>query len=289
MPLDAGKTLGPYQILNPIGAGGMGEVYKAKDARLNRTVAIKVLPQDVASDPERKQRFEREAQTIAALNHPNICVVYDVGEAGGTHYMVMEYLEGETLAARIERSPMPREQALKCAIEIGDALDKAHSHGVVHRDVKPANIILTKAGAKLLDFGLAKAGAAAVVSGVSQLPTNLTMQGTIVGTPQYMAPEQVEGMEPDARSDIFALGVVLYEMLTGTKAFTGKSQASLMASILEHEPAPISTVQPTMPSAFDRVVRTAINKDPDARWQNVRDFVFELRWIAEGAVDARGP
>ena len=289
MQLNPGKSLGPYEILDAIGAGGMGEVYKARDTRLNRLVAVKVLPEGVALDAERKQRFEREAQTIAALNHPNICVVHDVGQDGGTHYLVMEYLEGDTLAARIEKGPLPLDQALKCAIEVGDALDKAHGHDVVHRDVKPANIILTKSGAKLLDFGLAKAGAASIISGASQAPTNLTMQGTIVGTPHYMAPEQVEGNEPDARSDIFALGVVLYEMLTGNKAFTGKSYASLMASILEHDPTPISTVQATMPRALDRVVRTALAKDPESRWQSMRDFVVQLKWILEGSSEADIP
>jgi Tol biopolymer transport system component/predicted Ser/Thr protein kinase len=282
MDVTAGTNLGPYEIVGAIGAGGMGEVYKARDTRLNRTVAIKVLPKDVAADPERKQRFEREAQAIAALNHPNICVVYDVGQESGVYYIVMEYLEGETLASRLEKGPMPLQEALKCAIEIGDAIDKAHERHVVHRDLKPANIMMTKSSAKLLDFGLAKFEPAVVSTGASQLPTNLTMQGTVLGTPQYMSPEQVEGLEPDARTDIFALGIVLYEMLTGAKAFKGKSHASLMASILEHQPQAMTAIQQSIPLALERIVERCIRKAPEDRWQNARDLVFQLKWMAEG-------
>ena len=244
----------------------MGEIYKAKDTRLNRTVAIKVLPEHVAADSERKQRFKREAQAIAALNHPNICVVHDVGEDDGTQYLVMEYLEGETLAARLEKGPLPIDQALKCAAEIADALDKAHQQGLVHRDVKPGNIMLTKSGSKLLDFGLAKLAplaesrATAITGG-----HELTGQGIILGTLQYMAPEQIEGEEADARSDLFSFGAVLYEMITGKKAFKGKSQASLMASILEHDPVPMSVLQQMTPPALDRIVRTCLAKAPSDR------------------------
>ncbi len=265
----------------------MGEVYKARDTRLNRTVAIKVLPEHVAQNAERKQRFVREAQAIAALNHPNICVVHDVGEDSRTHYLVMEYLEGETLAARLEKGPVPMDQALKYAVEIADALDKAHQREVVHRDIKPGNIMLTKSGAKLLDFGLAKLGSSPV-TGQDPLETagkgqsDLTAQGTILGTLQYMAPEQIEGEEADARSDIFAFGVVVYEMITGKKAFKGKSQASLIASILEHDPIPISALQQMTPPALDRLVRTCLAKEPENRWQNAHDLMIQLRWVVDG-------
>ena len=237
--LNPSDRLGPYEILGEIGAGGMGEVYKARDTRLNRVVAVKVLLGSVDVGPELTRRFEREAQAVAALNHPNICTVYDIGDERGTPYFVMEYLAGETLAARLSRGGLPLQQALQHAVGIADALDKAHRAGVVHRDVKPSNIVLTDAGAKLLDFGLAKLvpavpGRSAVETATA--PSDLTRQGTILGTLQYMAPEQIEGLEADARTDIFAFGAVLYEMVTGTKAFSGKSQTSLMISILERDP-----------------------------------------------------
>ena len=223
MPLQPGTTLGPYEILSPIGAGGMGEVYKARDTRLDRTVAIKVLPEHVAADPDLKQRFEREAKTISSLNHPHICTLHDIGSQDGVDFLVMEYLEGDTLAQRLEKGALPLDQALKIAIEIADALDKAHRQGITHRDLKPANIMLTKAGAKLLDFGLAKLKPAEQAGGVlTALPTQdapLTQQGAILGTFQYMAPEQLEGQEADARTDIFAFGAVVYEMVTGKRAF----------------------------------------------------------------------
>ena len=225
MPLERGTRLGPYQIESPIGAGGMGEVYKATDTRLERTVAIKVLPAHVASDPERKQRFEREAKTISSLNHPHICTLHDVGREGDVDFLVMEYLEGETLADRLQKGALPLDQALRYAIEIADALDKAHRQGVTHRDLKPANIMLTKAGAKLLDFGLAKLTPTGPQSDAStKLADSLTEQGTILGTFQYMAPEQLEGKDADARTDIWAFGCVVYEMVTGQKAFEGKTQ-----------------------------------------------------------------
>jgi serine/threonine protein kinase len=231
MPLSTGTQLGPYRILEPLGAGGMGEVYKAQDTRLERFVAIKVLPQHLQDQPELHERFEREARAISALNHPHICVLHDIGKQDGFDYLVMEFLEGETLAHRIEKGALSVEQALKYAIEIADALDRAHRLGVTHRDLKPGNIMLTASGAKLLDFGLAKfrhvdgpvaGSASAIQTEVSQL----TIQGTIVGTLQYMSPEQLEGRDADSRTDLFALGAVLYEMLTGRKAFEGKSQAS---------------------------------------------------------------
>ena len=287
MPLERGTRLGPYQIESPIGAGGMGEVYKATDTRLERTVAIKVLPAHVASDPERKQRFEREAKTVAALSHPHICPVFDVGREGEIDFLVMEYLEGETLAERLQKGALPLDQALKYAIEIADALDKAHRQGVTHRDLKPANIMLTKAGAKLLDFGLAKLKQpAAGAPGMSTVPTQsagLTAQGTILGTLQYMAPEQLEGTEADARTDIFAFGALVYEMATRKKAFEGKSQASLIAAILEREPTPISTLQPMLPERLDEIVRTCLAKDPDDRWQGAGDLGRQLKIIQGGS------
>jgi Tol biopolymer transport system component len=285
MPLVIGTRLGPYEIQQLLGAGGMGEVYQANDTRLNRSVAIKVLPPHVASDPELRLRFEREARTIAALNHPHICVLYDVGHQDGTDYLVMEQLAGETLADRLKKGPLPVDQALRFSIQIADALDKAHRQGIVHRDLKPANIMLTSSGIKLLDFGLAKLQAPAVVPGWSQAPTKpaeLTARGTILGTIQYMAPEQIEGHEADARSDIFALGVVLYEMVTGRKAFEGKSQASLMAAILDREPSPMSVLQPLSPPALEPVVQGCLAKTPDDRWQTAHDVMKQLQWIATG-------
>ena len=247
MPLAAGTRFGPYEILAPIGAGGMGEVYRARDTRLDRTVAIKVLPEHLSSNPQLRERFEREAKAISSLSHPHICPLYDVGHQDGIDYLVMEYLEGETLADRLKKGPLPPDQVLQYAIQITDALDTAHRHGVIHRDLKPGNIMLTKSGAKLLDFGLAKVRAAEAVAGMTALPTEttpLTGEGTILGTLQYMAPEQLEGKEADARTDIFALGAVIYEMATRQKAFEGKSQASLISAIMSAEPPPLSTVQP---------------------------------------------
>jgi Tol biopolymer transport system component len=287
MVIAAGSRLGPYEILAPLGAGGMGEVYKARDTRLERVVAVKVLPAHLSQSDEIRQRFEREAKTISQLSHPHICALYDVNREGETEYLVMEYLEGETLSDRLLRGRIPTEQLLSWAVQIADALDKAHRQGIVHRDLKPGNIMLTKSGVKLLDFGLAKVMApAAPLSSVTGLPTvagspNLTQDGSILGTFQYMSPEQLEGKEADARSDIFSFGTVLYEMATGQKAFTAKSRASLIAAILEHEPAPISSVQPLIPPALDRVVRTCLAKDPDDRWQTAHDLEGELKWIAQ--------
>ena len=289
MTLSAGTKLGPYEILSPIGAGGMGEVYRAQDTRLERTVAVKVLPAHMSSSAESRQRFEREAKTISQLSHPHICALYDVGSEGETEYLVMEFLEGETLGDRLGKGALPLDQTLRFGVEIADALDKAHRQGIVHRDLKPGNVMLTKSGVKLLDFGLAKAMApVAQQSGLTSLPTvagaaNLTQAGTILGTFQYMSPEQLEGKEADARTDIFALGAVLYEMVTGRKAFSGTSQASLISAIMKEEPAPISGIQPMSPPALDRVVRTCLSKDPEDRWQSARDVANELKWIAEGS------
>src|SRR4029077_8302246 len=253
MPLSAGEKLGPYEILSPLGAGGMGEVYKARDTRLDRTVAIKVLPEHIAKREDLRGRFEREARVVASLNHPNICVLYDIGIQDGAGYMVMEYMEGATLAARIGKGALPLDQALAVATQIGDALDRAHRAGVTHRDVKPQNIMLTRDGVKVLDFGLAKSmpkpGPAEAT-----LTASLTPEGTVLGTPQYMAPEQFEGKEADARSDIWAFGAVLYEMATGRKAFEGTNYTSLVAAILGGEPAPMA-VKPLLPAWLERLVR----------------------------------
>ena len=280
MPLSSGARLGPYEVLTPLGAGGMGEVYKARDTRLDRTVAIKILPEALAADPQFRERFDREARAISQLTHPHICTLYDVGEHQGTAFLVMEYLEGETLADRLKKGALPLDQALTIAIQIASALDKAHRAGIVHRDLKPGNIMLTKSGATLLDFGLAKACKPLVGgTGLSMLPTtppNLTAQGTILGTFQYMAPEQLEGQEADARTDMFAFGAVLYEMITGKRAFAGKSQAGLISAILSADPPPMVSLQPVTPPALDHVVHRCLAKDPDERWQSAKDLHDEL-------------
>jgi Tol biopolymer transport system component/predicted Ser/Thr protein kinase len=288
MPIFPGRRLGPYEILSTIGAGGMGEVYKARDTRLDRIVAIKILPPHLADRAELRERFEREAKTVASLNHPHICTLFDTGHEGGIDYLVMEYLEGETLAQRLQKGALPIQQVLQYAIEISDALDKAHRKGVTHRDLKPGNIMLTKSGTKLLDFGLAKLKQEAAPANVplSDLPTAkdpLTAQGTILGTLQYMAPEQLEGKEVDARTDIFAFGTVVYEMATGKRAFEGKSQASVIGAILKDDPTPISSLQPMTPPALDRLMKKCLAKDPEERWQNAHDLVSEFKWITEGS------
>ena len=281
--LRPGTQLGPYRIDHLVGAGGMGQVYRATDTRLARTVAIKILPRALASNPQFRARFDREAQAIAALTHPHICTLHDISHQDGVDFLVMEYLEGETLAARLARGPLPLDQALTYATECADALAAAHRQGIVHRDLKPGNIILTKGGAKLLDFGLAKPASLTVAHGSSitrsMTPPSLTARGTILGTLQYMAPEQLDGKEADARSDIFAFGAVVYEMLTGKKAFGGKSEASLIGAIMHAEPAPITASQPHTPPALERLVKTCLAKDPDARWHSARDLWHELRWI----------
>ena len=293
MTLAAGSRLGPYEILSPLGAGGMGEVYRATDSRLGRSVAIKVLPEDFLESEESKLRFEREARTLASLNHPNIAHLYSFEEIPGSsessprHLLVMELIDGETLAERLLRGPLESEQLLKVSVEIAAALDAAHHAGIIHRDLKPGNVMLTKSGVKLLDFGLAKAAAPPVKSSsVTSLPTEMpraiTQQGTILGTFQYMAPEQLEGKDADARSDIFSFGAVLYEMASGKKAFDGKSQAALISSILKDEPPAVSASAPMTPPALDRVVKTCLSKDPEDRFQTAHDIKLQLQWIAEG-------
>ncbi len=310
MTIAAGTRLGPYEIVELIGAGGMGEVYRATDTRLDRSVAVKVLSERMSGSRELRQRFEREARTISSLNHPHICTLHDVGEAivesamnGSTasfsnpdataqnvSYLVMELLEGETIADRLTRGAMPLHEVLKYAIQIADALTRAHRAGIIHRDLKPGNIMITKGGAKLLDFGLAKI-AVPLIS--ADAPTEqhkpLTAEGTILGTFQYMAPEQLEGLEADARTDIFAFGTVLYEMVTGRRAFDGKTRTSLIAAIVDRDPPPISSLQPLSPLALERIIRTCLAKEPDERWQSAHDVLLQLRVIAEGGVaDASG-
>jgi eukaryotic-like serine/threonine-protein kinase len=308
MTLSPGTRLGPYEIQSAIGEGGMGEVYKARDTRLDRSVAIKVLPPHVSSDPDRRARFEREAKAIAGLNHPHICTLHDVGEHPSTAsgqpmlYLVMEHLQGETLAQRLAKGPLPPDQALRVATEIADALAAAHRQGVTHRDLKPGNVMLTPVGgvrhgspqAKLLDFGLAKLTghgelpAAAQLASAPTQATPLTAEGAIVGTLQYMAPEQVEGRQADARTDLWALGAILYEMLTGKRPFEGTSPASLIGAILEREPPALTTLQPLTPPGLDRLVRRCLAKDPDARWQSATDLADELRWSSTGSGSAPG-
>jgi len=287
MALATGTRLGPYEIVALVGSGGMGEVYKATDTRLDRTVAIKVLPQHLAANPELRQRMEREARAVAALNHPHICALYDVGSQDGIDFLVLEFLEGETLAARIARGPLELGELLRCAVQAADALDKAHRQAFTHRDLKPGNIMLTKAGAKLLDFGLAKTGGGPGGAILPTTPTQsaaaLTAAGTVLGTFQYMAPEQLAGRDADARSDIFSFGAVLYEMATGHKAFPGTTQATVIGAILHTEPAPVS------PPSLDRAIRVCLAKDADERWQSVKDLKRELEWIAETPAAATPP
>ncbi len=285
MALTPDVRLGPYEIQSPLGAGGMGEVYRARDTRLDRTVAVKILPEHLSEAPEAKERFAREARAISSLSHPNICHLYDVGEQDGISYLVMEYLEGETLADRLRKGPLSLAQVLKVGAEICDGLEKAHRNGVVHRDLKPSNIMLTKSGAKLMDFGLAKTPVPAAAAGSSDslatMSRPLTVQGTIVGTYQYMSPEQVEGKEADPRSDIFSVGAVLYEMVTGKRAFEGKTTASTIAAILAADPKPISSIQPMSPPALEHVTKVCLAKDPDERLQTAHDVKVELQWIAQ--------
>jgi eukaryotic-like serine/threonine-protein kinase len=295
MTLTPQTRLGPYEIQSAIGAGGMGEVYKARDTRLERSVAIKVLPPDVSANPDRRARFEREAKTIAGLSHPHICTLFDVGESNGATYLVMEHLVGETLAQRLEKGPLPPEQALTVATDVAEALAAAHRQGIIHRDLKPGNVMLTKSGAKLLDFGLARLSAhgerpaAASLASAPTRTTPLTTEGAIVGTLQYMAPEQVEGKPADARTDLWALGAVLYETLTGRRAFEADSAASLIGAILEREPPPLATLQPLTPPGVNRLVRRCLAKDADARWQSAADVADELRWLQGESGAVAGP
>src|SRR4051794_15645376 len=286
MSLQSGARLGPYEIVSPIGAGGMGEVYRARDTRLDRTVAIKVLPRHLLDDPAVRARFEREARAASSLEHPHICALYDVGREGDVEYLVMQYLEGETLAGRLARGPLPVGDALRFAAQIAGALDKAHRAGILHRDIKLANVMLVQAvsqetSAKLLDFGLAKTVTAGAVGPAQTLATAtspLTGSGTIVGTLQYMSPEQLEGRDLDARSDIFSFGAVLYEMVTGRRAFDAGSQASIIGAILERDPPPIASAVPLSPPALERVVRRCLAKDRERRWQGAGDLCDELMW-----------
>jgi len=304
MSLAAGTRLGPYEVLGLIGAGGMGEVYKARDTRLDRTVAIKILPTELSADPERRARFEREARAIASLAHPHICTLFDIGThipsgplplaprplpLSPVHYLVMEHLTGETLAARLDKGRLPLDQALGVATEIADALAAAHKQGIIHRDLKPGNVMLTKAGAKLLDFGLAKLkshGAEPAAGHLASMPTQsvpLTVEGTIVGTLQYMAPEQVEGKPADARTDLWALGAILYEMLTGKRAFEGTSAASLIGNIMNADPPAVATLQPLTPPVLDRLVRQCLAKSSDDRPDTAHDVANDLRWLRESS------
>ncbi|HEU5179432.1 MAG TPA: protein kinase [Candidatus Polarisedimenticolia bacterium] len=285
------ERLGHYRILERIGAGGMGEVYRASDTRLGRDVAVKVLPAHFSDSLEVRQRFEREARALASFSHPNICALYDVGRENGIDFLVMEYLEGETLASRLRRGAVPPDQALRIAAEVAAALDAAHRRGIVHRDLKPGNVMITKNAAKLLDFGLAKEPASLIQGGHSSAPTRsepLTAAGAILGTLDYMAPEQLEGKEADARSDIFSFGAIVYEMLTGRPAFSGASQAGLISAILTAEPARISELQPMTPPALERAVGRCLAKDPEERWQSARDVMFEMKGIASRKTDSPG-
>ena len=278
--MNLGTKLGPYEILAPIGAGGMGEVYKARDTRLDRTVAVKVLPSHIAAREDLRARFEREARAVSSLNHPHICSLFDVGQQDGVDYIVLEHLDGETLFDRLQRGPLPLDQALKYAMQIADAVDRAHRSGVVHRDLKPGNIMLTRDGAKVLDFGLAKTAPKSAADGAT-MTMALTSEGTMLGTPQYMSPEQISGSEADARSDIFAFGCVLYEMITGKRAFDGKTRVSVIGAILAAEPPPMSTLQPVTPHQLERTVARCLAKDPEDRWQSLRDVLLELRSITD--------
>ena len=303
MALGPGTRLGPYEIVGAIGAGGMGEVYRATDTRLGRTVAIKVLPEHLAADTERRQRLAREGRIVSSLEHTNICALYDIGHEAGHDFLVMQYLEGETLAERLKKGPFPTDRALACAIDIANALVAAHRLGVVHRDLKPGNVMLTKAGVKVLDFGLARLNAVVTGSNASAndavtLPTQtdshpITQDGMMLGTLPYMAPEQIEGKPADARTDIFALGAVTYEMLTGRRAFQGNSPARTITAILGDEPPSIIDLLPDIPPTVDRVVRKCLAKDPDARWQTARDLADELTWINQASdrfeVSTRSP
>jgi serine/threonine protein kinase len=281
--LPNGARLGAYEIVGPLGAGGMGEVYKAHDTRLHRTVALKILSASLADDPTWRLRFDREARLLAALTHPHICAVYDVGSENQTSFMVMEYIEGETLDARLGRGPLPVDQMLRTAAEIADGLAQAHRQSVCHRDLKTGNVMLTRAGAKLLDFGLARINAppAAHASDRQTITTDLTEKGTILGTVSYMAPEQLEGKPTDTRTDIFAFGGVLYEMATGRKAFAGENTASIIAAILDRDPAPVSSLRPVLPASLDHIVQKCLAKDPENRWQHAADLRDELKWLSQ--------
>jgi eukaryotic-like serine/threonine-protein kinase len=285
MPLAAGRRLGPYEVLSHLGEGGMGEVYRARDTRLDRTVALKVLAPAAVGDPRRLERFREEARAIARLSHPHICTLHDLGEQDGTLFLVMEHVQGRTLANRLEEGALPIDDVLRYGAQIADALHAAHAQGVVHRDLKPANVMLTREGVKLLDFGVARLRSPEEEEGADP-PTvsHLTEEGEVLGTVPYMAPEQLEGRKVDARTDIFALGTTLYEMATGKRPFEATSRAGVIAAILASEPPPLSTVRPLVPPALDWTVRRCLAKDPDDRWQSARDVAAQLGWIREGGV-----
>jgi Tol biopolymer transport system component len=302
MDLAARTRLGPYEIISAIGAGGMGEVYKARDTRLDRCVAIKILPSHFSSSPELKGRFEREARTLSSVAHPHICHLYDVGSQSGVDFLVMELLEGETLEARLKKGPLALNEVLKIGIEITDALAKAHRLGLVHRDLKPSNIMLTKNGAKLMDFGLAKPAVIDPITGSSGSPfvggatttlespgSPITSAGVVVGTIQYSSPEQIEGKEADARSDIFALGAVLYEMATGQRAFKGKSRVAIASAILEKDPPPVTSIQPNVPPSLVYIISTCLAKDPDERFQTAHDVKLQLSWLSQSGATGSTP
>ena len=285
--LAPGDRLGPYEVVGALGVGGMGEVYRATDTRLDRTVAVKVLTAHVADSPEQRERFEREARAVAAINHPNICTLFDVGRERPSSvgppvdFIVMEFLDGETVAQRLERGPVPIVEALSIAVEVAEALDTAHRQGIVHRDLKPSNVMLTETGVRLLDFGLAKQHEAAPPGPLTSAPTHtaLTMEGSILGTLHYMSPEQLDGKPADARSDVFSFGATLYEMVSGRRPFDADSQASVIGAILKDAPASLREIEPGIPRRLDRVVRTCLAKDPEDRWQTMRDLKRELQWI----------
>ena len=297
MSLPPGTRLGPYEIVSRLGGGGMGEVFSARDTRLDRTIALKTLRSDLATSPDLQVRFEREARAIASITHPHICTLYDVGRArldgdvraGEVDFLVMELLAGETLAARLSRGPLALPQAITSAMQIADALDRAHRQGIVHRDLKPSNIMLTPTGVKLLDFGLAqlRRDAGSFIGGATQTAP-LTAQGVIVGTLQYIAPEQLEGHEVDGRADLFAFGAILYEMISGRRAFDASSQAALVSAVLHSDPPQLTTLNPRLPRPLERVVTGCLAKNPEDRWTSAHDVRLMLKTVAEEPVVGAG-